>query len=169
MSDPDDKKPPKERSAEPTAVGPQGGDKRSGRVAYDARGNPIWEWQLETGVYSRDVNTQRLKMLDLGDLSIAETAKHPKLPGPDDAPGKPLELAPAPGSGSNPYDNSPVRNERGSNPYDNARALSKKLETPAAKPAAPKPRSAADLKRIEEWMKIKQRVEEQKKKEDEED
>src|SRR3954468_18548300 len=50
--------------------------KRSGRAGVDHRGNTVWEWQLETGVYSRDITTQRLKKLDLGDLSIAETATH---------------------------------------------------------------------------------------------
>jgi hypothetical protein len=49
---------------------------RSGRISYDERGNSVWEWQLETGVYSRDINTQKLKKLDLNDLSIAETATH---------------------------------------------------------------------------------------------
>src|SRR5437868_8008901 len=63
MSGPDDKdKRPKNENT-PTA-GDSGTDKRSGRVAFDSRGNPIWEWQLETGVYSRDVSTQKLKKLD---------------------------------------------------------------------------------------------------------
>ncbi len=122
MSDPKDQKPPP-RSDQPTAVGSQGGDKRSGRVAHDARGNPVWEWQLETGVYSRDVSTQRLKKLDLGELSIAETARH-KQPeglgeqssGRSNAPKK----APMPGGGFNPYDNSPPAGGGGVNPYDNA-------------------------------------------------
>ena len=55
---------------DPKSTGPRvptagaGGDaktqeeKRSGRVGYDERGNSVWEWQLETGVYSRDVSTQ---------------------------------------------------------------------------------------------------------------
>src|SRR5215510_7239038 len=79
MSEPKDPKAP-QRSDQPTAVGTQGGDKRSGRVSHDSRGNPVWEWQLETGVYTRDVNTQKLRKLDLGDLSLAETASHKKLP-----------------------------------------------------------------------------------------
>ena len=71
MSDPPDRNP---RSPPP----PTGADdsKRSGRAGVDERGNSVWEWQLETGVYSRDISTQKLRKLDLGDLSIAETASH---------------------------------------------------------------------------------------------
>jgi hypothetical protein len=60
---------------------PANAEKRSGRVGYDERGNSVWEWQLETGVYSRDVSTQTLKKLELGDLSIAETAVTKRPPG----------------------------------------------------------------------------------------
>ena len=134
-------------------VGPQGSDKRSGRVAYDSRGNPTWEWQLETGVYSRDVSTQRLKKLDLGDLSIAETARHKK-PGGLDEPKKP-------GGGFNPYDNTPSSGSGGFNPYDNARALGNKLRpAPTTQPAPAAPRKPVDLKKLEEWMKAKKRAEE---------
>jgi len=60
---------------------PRSEDQRSGRISYDERGNSVWEWRLETGVYSRDISTQRLKKLDLNDLSIAETASHQRPPG----------------------------------------------------------------------------------------
>ncbi len=95
MSESDDDKGGKKNPLEPSAeVGPGeigSGEKRSGRVAYDSRGNPIWEWQLETGVYSRDVTTQKLRKLDLGDLSIADSGIHPKPPDPQPA------AAPRPG------------------------------------------------------------------------
>ena len=133
---------------EPSAPEP----KRSGRVGFDERGNSVWEWQLETGVYSRDVSTQKLKKLELGDLSIAETAVNRRPPGLGGAP-KAL-----PGGGFNPYDNSP-RAERGANPYD-------KTSSAANKPKATAPRSPADLKKIEEWMKLKKRVEENKDEDD---
>jgi hypothetical protein len=167
MSNPKDpKEPPAPKgSSEPTAVGTQGGSKRSGRVSHDARGNPVWEWQLETGVYSRDMSTQRLKKLDLGELSIAETAKHKRPEGLEEPPKKPA----MPGGGFNPYDSSasaPVKSGGGGfNPYDNSRAAAK----PVAKPAAPAtPRTPADLKKLEEWMKLKKRIEQQKKDEDDE-
>ncbi len=71
MSDPKDRNP---RSPPPQPGADHG--KRSGRAGVDERGNSVWEWQLETGVYSRDISTQKLRKLDLGDLSIAETASH---------------------------------------------------------------------------------------------
>src|SRR5690349_17081504 len=80
MSDPpgqggDRNDPSKRDSSSPDAAAD---DQRSGRVTQDERGNSVWEWKLETGVYSRDINTQRLKKLDLNDLSIADTATHPR-------------------------------------------------------------------------------------------
>jgi hypothetical protein len=35
-------------------------DPKSGRVAYDDRGQPVWEWRVDTGVFSRDVDTKRM-------------------------------------------------------------------------------------------------------------
>ncbi len=159
MTDPEDKKPER---APPTAVGSQGTDKRSGRVAYDSRGNPTWEWQLETGVYSRDVSTQRLKKLDLGDLSIAETARHKK---PEGLEGE--HKAPLPGGGFNPYDNTPAKGSGGGfNPYNSAGSAGKNARPAPGQPPPPVPRKPTDLKKLEEWMKLKKRVEENKKDED---
>jgi hypothetical protein len=156
MSNPKDPKDPQApKASEPTSVGTQGSERRSGRVSHDSRGNPVWEWQLDTGVYSRDVSTQRLKKLDLGDLSIAETASHKRPEGLD----KPKEKA-MPGGGFNPYDNSSAKSEGGSNPYDNARAAGNRMR-PAQPTAAPE-RKPADLKKLDEWMKAKKRAEENK-------
>ena len=135
-------------------------DKRSGRAGVDDRGNTVWEWQLETGVYSRDISTQRLKKLDLGDLSIAETASHQRPAGLD-----PKDKPKAPGGGFNPYD-SASGGDRGGNPYDNARNASKKLQQPSNTPPERKP---MDLKRLEEWMQIRKRLEQEKKNDDDED
>ena len=38
-------------------------DPKSGRVAFDERGRSTWEWRVDTGTFSRDVDTQRLKQL----------------------------------------------------------------------------------------------------------
>jgi len=74
--------------------------KQSGRVAFDSRGNPTWEWQTSTGVFGRDVSTQRLKKLEAKELSLVETQSVEKP--------KKLELedAPLPGGGMNPYNSS---------------------------------------------------------------
>lgn len=138
---------PAEARNEPTAVGDQGGDRRSGRVAYDSRGNPTWEWQLETGVYTRDVSTQRLKKLDLGELSLADTAIH-KQPGVADTP------SPQPGGGFNPYDKG--ASNTGSNPYDNARA-SNRTSGQTSSPPAPA-RKPSDLRKLDEWVKLTKKV-----------
>jgi hypothetical protein len=116
-------------------------DKKSGRVAFDSKGNPVWEWQLETGVYSRDVNTQKLKKLDLGDLSIADSGIHPQPAGLGPASGKPAAAPSKPaapqgrsspqnsgkGAGFNPYDcgstgtgNRKLDSGGGFNPYDSS-------------------------------------------------
>ena len=148
MSDPKDKPP-----AAPD-------DKRSGRAGVDERGNTVWEWKLETGVYSRDITTQRLKKLDLGDLSIAETAKHERPSGLREK-----GIAPKkPGGGFNPSDS--AGESTGGNPYDNARNSQRRTQQ-SPSPGTPPARKPMDLKRLEEWMEIRKRLEQQKKDDDE--
>ena len=153
-----------ESSAPPAGSTPKEA-RSSGRVAFDARGNPIWEWQLETGVYSRDVNTQKLRKLNLGDLSIAESAiqkQPPGLGGLDGSPGK--AAAPLPGGGFNPYDSSKGSGPS-ADPFDKARALAERNTAPAAKPVkspapavhkpAPPPRKESLLTRLDQWFQAK--------------
>ena len=54
-----------------------GGDKTTGRVKFDERGNAIWEWQVHTGAFGVEVSTQRLQKLEHPALSIAEDAPTP--------------------------------------------------------------------------------------------
>jgi len=160
MSDPKDRDP---RSKAPPPAPAAVESKRSGRAGVDERGNSVWEWQLETGVYSRDISTQKLRKLDLGDLSIAETASHQRpegLGGDKGAAQKKLA-----GGGFNPYDSSTAGGDAGGNPYDNARSARKKMQAPA--PTTPAARKPMDLQRLEEWMQIKKRLEQQKKDDDE--
>ena len=154
------------KDRDPPAPPPAGDSKRSGRAGVDERGNSVWEWQLETGVYSRDISTQKLRKLDLGDLSIAETAKHQQPMGLDEKSAKAKPSAP-PGSGFNPYDSAGA-DDVGGNPYDNARNTARKTQT--ASPGGPPPaRKPMDLKRLEEWLAIKKRLEQEKKPDDDED
>jgi hypothetical protein len=156
---------PKDRNQGSKSPPPAPADdaRRSGRAGVDERGNSVWEWKLETGVYSRDISTQRLRKLDLGDLSIAETASHKR---PDGLSGeKPPAQKKQAGGGFNPYDNSSGGGDAGGNPYDNARNFGKKMQPPPA--SAPPARKPMDLKRLEEWMEIKKRLEQQKKDDDE--
>jgi hypothetical protein len=140
----------------PTEANEVGEAKRSGRVSFDSRGNSVWEWQLETGVYSRDVNTQKLKKLDLGDLSIAETGIQKRPAGLED----PSE--PRPGGGFNPYDNAPRSKHEGSNPYDNARSLGSKLAPKSEPQKRPPPRTPDELRKLSEWIKMKKNLEKDK-------
>jgi len=159
MSNPGDK-----RSQEPSpSQGTQGSeqsspddqaDKRSGRIAYDERGNSVWEWQLETGVYSRDISTQRLKKLDLNDLSIADTAIHQRPPGLGDSA--------KPGGGFNPYDNSSTTRGNVGTQHYNSGAKPSLKPTPQPEPK----RKPTDLKKLQEWMELRKRVEQNKQDED---
>lgn len=48
-------------------------DHRSGRATWDSRGNSVWEWQTAPGVYSGNVDTQRVKVLLRADLELLES------------------------------------------------------------------------------------------------
>jgi hypothetical protein len=55
----------------------ESGDKSTGRVKFDERGNAVWEWQVETGAFGVEVSTQRLQKLENPALSIADDAPTP--------------------------------------------------------------------------------------------
>lgn len=49
-------------------------DAPSGRIAFDARGNAVWEWRTETGDFKADVDTRTVKALQedtSGKLGVA--------------------------------------------------------------------------------------------------
>jgi hypothetical protein len=130
MSDPKDKK------SDPDKPAPEA-EKSSGRVAFDARGNPIWEWQTSTGVFGRDVSTQRLKKLEAKELAIDETP----LPGAKKKPkGPELSLA-DPGKASR---------ATGFNPYDSSAAIG-----PRPKVADEPRKPVKDLRKLDQWIKLK--------------
>ena len=87
-----------------------GGEKSTGRVKFDERGNAVWEWQVATGAFGREVTTQRLQKLEHPALSIA-----------DDAP-TPFETVRA----------NPLGTKKGYDPYDSGK-LGKKPEPPQKK------------------------------------
>ena len=171
MNNPRDKssqEPPSQGPVDGASGGPPSDDsRRSGRAAYDERGNSVWEWQLETGVYSRDISTQRLKKLDLNDLSIAETAVHPRPPGLTD----PAERKATAGGGFNPYDNSRTSGGNvASDPYNSAsRGALKPDPRPGqsdSKPAPTAARKPVDMKKLDEWIELRKRVEQNKAEDD---
>jgi hypothetical protein len=93
--------------AEPSLKNDGGGEKSTGRVRFDERGNAVWEWQVTTGAFGVEVSTQRLQKLEHPALSIA-----------DDAP-TPFETVRA----------NPLGTKKGYDPYDSGR-LGKKPPPP---------------------------------------
>jgi hypothetical protein len=53
---------------------------RSGRAASDDRGNNIWEWQTQPGVYSRDISSQQLQQFEAPHLQLVETKAPDRMP-----------------------------------------------------------------------------------------
>ena len=144
---PGSKQPPdssaEDKGSEPLAPAFENGKtKSSGRVAFDARGNPTWEWEMQTGVYGRDINTARLKKLE-ANLTILETssghaAKPPANKPATGAPAskaaktkpRPIELAST--AGRNPYDSAaPIRARPAATP---APLSARRPLSPAAEP-----------------------------------
>jgi hypothetical protein len=52
-----DPPPPAGKQAKPESQLP------SGRIAFDDRGNAIWEWRTDNGAYKTDVDTQKVKAI----------------------------------------------------------------------------------------------------------
>jgi hypothetical protein len=93
-----------------TSSGNGSGDKSTGRVKFDERGNAVWEWAVATGAFGLEVTTQRLQKLEHPALSIA-----------DDAP-TPFETVRA----------NPLGTKKGYDPYDSGK-LGRKPEKPVKK------------------------------------
>jgi hypothetical protein len=100
----------KPKASEPASPPKDAGEKSTGRVKFDERGNAVWEWQVATGAFGREVTTQRMQKLEHPALSLA-----------DDAP-TPFETVRANPSGT----------KKGYDPYDSGR-LGKKPEQPVKK------------------------------------
>jgi hypothetical protein len=48
-------------------------EKTSGRVAFDSRGNAVWEWRTGDRQFSRDASTTLVERLEAPDLSLQTT------------------------------------------------------------------------------------------------
>jgi hypothetical protein len=118
-------------------------EKKSGRVTFDARGNAVWEWAMSTGIFGRDVDSERLKKLEAPDLRIA-----------DDTPQKGKSFGTSVdqrGPGFDPYNTHSIKGAKpeenrdtGRDPYNTASA-GRKNNGQRDKPT--------DLKRLSEWIK----------------
>jgi hypothetical protein len=46
---------------------------QSGRIAYDESGQPVWEWRVDTGVFTRDVDTRKMRKVERDAASSLES------------------------------------------------------------------------------------------------
>lgn len=135
MTDPKDK-----ADSNPDKPDRAGAVKQSGRVAFDARGNPTWEWQTSTGQFDRNVSTGRLKALE-AELQLADTQSVPAPKGLT-----PEAPAPLPGGGFNPYDSGATAGRAESNkPIGGSKKTSRVVSS------APPPEKSL-------WKKLKSKV-----------
>lgn len=145
MSDKESKMPLEKR--------PAGEPKQSGRVAYDAKGNPMWEWETSTGVFDRDISTQRLKKLE-ANLSLEDTQPVAKTNLSVQEPDR------LPGGGINPYDAGGLTTSTAPAPAHPALAHKKNRDAPKSNSLVSK--HAATVKRAAPapeppglWQKLK--------------
>jgi hypothetical protein len=116
-------------------------EKPSGRVAFDARGNAVWEWRTGDKKFGREVSTTLVQKLEAPELRLATTAivKAVKDTPADTPAGLPKSF--------NPYNHAAVDVAR-STGTDRPRSKSV-----VARLVVPQPRTRAGwLQRLREWV-----------------
>ena len=68
----------------------------SGRIAFDARGNAVWQWRTETGEFKSDVDTQTVRALQEGTNATLGVAPTPVANKPATSHHDPYSTADAP-------------------------------------------------------------------------
>jgi hypothetical protein len=96
------------KSAAPAAKPAE--ERKSGRARVDERGQAVWEWAVQTGMFDRNASTARIRALTEAAMSL-EIADTP--------PQKPTQAKPVTG---NPYERASVarpgaKEPAGSDPY----------------------------------------------------
>ena len=130
-----------ETSPGDAAAAPCAREKESGRVAFDARGNPVWEWRTGDGQFARDASTSLVRKLEAPQLSLEATAIARKRDG-----SSPQAAAPSCG-GFDPYDS-------GAEPASNSPTASRPTPTrPPGRPAAvPRRAEPGLLQKLQSWI-----------------
>ena len=108
--------------------GKPGEDRKSGRVRFDERGQAVWEWAVQTGMFDRNASTQRIRALTEAPVSLelADTPAPAKATAAKPVTGKPNErvVVAKPGpketAGNDPYSRGPARRPENVsfNPYE---------------------------------------------------
>jgi hypothetical protein len=107
----------------------------SGRVAFDDRGNAVWEFQTDDGAYAREADTALVRKLEAPTLALEQTAIVKRVEEPAPSPQQ------HPGDGFNPYDS-----------VAHPATARSALKLPPVHPVvAPKRRSGGLLQRLWSW------------------
>ena len=118
------------KDSKPTAPpGTPGDERKSGRVRFDERGQAVWEWAVQTGMFDRNASTQRIRALTEAPVNLEIADAPPAAPAAaKPTTGNPYEraatTAPRPGkresAGSDPYSRGPARKPENVtfNPYE---------------------------------------------------
>ncbi len=145
-----DKKQALRMTAESSVSGPAEarapGEKESGRVVTDARGNAVWAFRDSEGQYRKDPTTTLVEKLAAPDLRIESTII---TRAPDGTSAK--ASGPA-GGGFNPYESSAGYRDAGS-----AASRSPAAEPPNRSRVTIRPRKPGLLERLQDWLDAKER------------
>jgi hypothetical protein len=60
-------------SRHPNASHSASSTRKSGRAVFDDRGGAVWEWQVDTGIFYRDVTDAQLRSLEAPELQLVDT------------------------------------------------------------------------------------------------
>lgn len=129
---------------------------QSGRVKFDSRGNPVWEWQTSTGVFETNVSEEEISKLQAAELSLAATQPVPVIPNKKTAATAPKEkIRSSEDTGFNPYDADNVTKTRGPNKQASHPALAHIANKKPATTLKPIARRTEQPKPQGFWDKVK--------------
>jgi hypothetical protein len=113
-------------------------EKESGRVAFDARGNPVWEWRSGDGQFQRDASTSLVRKLEAPELSLEPTVvvRQPE--------NEALSKAKLACGGFDPYDTGPADAKPAGRPAPTPRPVRPAVDPPARQPGL--------LERLQTWV-----------------
>jgi hypothetical protein len=123
------------------AAGSVSREKESGRVAFDTRGDAVWEWRAGDGKFQRDASTSLVRKLEAHDLSLEATVIARKRY--DDGSKKSARSC----GGFDPYDNAAARTSAG-----RAAARPVPARQPPRPPVMPQRTEPGLLHRLTSWM-----------------